>query len=255
MRTAPMRTARTPPATRPKPPERALAKPSPKPWYQHRVRLVVACALALLGIACAQPAPPPPAAAPEKPASTTVNPARIDRARDGLPDGYEVTPYTGSPAPFASWGLQESAVADPAQCATLGAPAVDPASARGWSASGAGGIVYAVVAGAAPEATPPSQLFGECAQWSVTAGRATATVTTRPGPAVDAAQTSAMSTAITIVVEGGTETRSHADTFVAYLGDHVCYIVVVTDPGSPHPGLAPEFGSDLLVETVSTLRG
>lgn len=215
------------------------------------MRPVVACALALFGVACAQPAPPPPPATPDKPASTAVNPARIDRARHSLPDGYEVATYSGSPAPFAAWGLQESAVADPAQCAALGAPAVDPVSARGWSASGAGGIVYAVVAGAAP--APP--LLEECARWTVTAGHAAATVTTRPGPDIDAAQTSAMSTAITIVVEGGTETRSHADTFVAHLGEHLCYVVVVTDPGSPHPGLPPDFGSDLLVETVSTLRG
>jgi hypothetical protein len=56
-------------------------------------------------------------------------------------------------------------------------------------------------------------------------------------------------------VEGGTETTSTASTFSAYLGDYAALITVVTDPGSPNPPLGQDFAADLLVETVSALRG
>jgi hypothetical protein len=62
-----------------------------------------------------------------------------------------------------------------------------------------------------------------------------------------------MSTAVTTVVEGGTETRSRADTFIAYLGGYVCFVLLVTDPGSPAP-LQPGFAAELLIEVVSALR-
>lgn len=185
----------------------------------------------------------------------TVNPARIDRARHDLPAGYEVTGYTGAPAPFAAWGFRDTAVADPVQCAALGAPAVDPATTKGWTASGPGGIVYAVVANAAPAAPLDPAVEAACGQWTVTSGPSTGTVAGLPGPDIAAADTVGMSTAVTTVVEGGTQTRSHADTFVAYLGEYVCFVAVVTDPGSLQPALEAGFASDLLAKTVSTLRG
>jgi hypothetical protein len=64
-----------------------------------------------------------------------------------------------------------------------------------------------------------------------------------------------LSAEVTTTVEGGTETRSQAETFVAYLGDHAAYVTVVTDPGSSAPSLGPGFASDLLVKTVAALRG
>ena len=211
--------------------------------------------LALGCAACAPQTEPTPAAASQAPVKLTINPARIDRARDALPSGYEVTGYSGTPAPFAAWGFRESAVSDPAQCATLGAPPVEPATARGWIASGPGGIVYAVVANATPQAAPDPAVVAACGQWTVTSGHTTGTVTGLPGPVIVAAETVGMSTAATTVVEGGTETRSHAETFVAYLDEYVCFVAVVTDPGSPQTALGPGFASDLLAETVSTLRG
>ena len=94
----------------------------------------------------------------------TVEPARIDRARHALPPGYEVAPYTGAPTPLAVWGLAGPVEAQPVQCVELAAPPVRPDSAQGWSASGPGGIVYAVVAAAAPaapvEAPPPAGGWG-----------------------------------------------------------------------------------------------
>jgi hypothetical protein len=211
--------------------------------------------LVSLCAACGQPAEPAPAPSSTQSRAVAINPARIDRARGELPVGYEVAGYTGPPAPIALWGFGDAAVSEPPQCRPLAAPAVDPATTKGWSASGPGGIVYAVVARSGDPLPPVPVLLAECAQWTVQSGHTAGTVATGPGPAVDAAQTIAMSTAATTVVEGGTETRSHAETFVAYLGDYVCFVALVTDPGSPYPTLDAGFAADLLTAAVSALRG
>jgi hypothetical protein len=182
-----------------------------------------------------------------------ANPALIERVRSELPQGFEVTGYSGPPAPLAVWGMGAATAAEPPQCLTLAAPAADAASAKGWSASGPGGIVYAVVAGA-HGGPPDPALLAECAKWTVESAHTTATVTARPGPAIDAAQTVALSTAATTTVEGGTQTRSQADTFVAYLGDHLCFVALVTDPGSAYPSLDAGFAARLLAAAVSALR-
>jgi Domain of unknown function (DUF5642) len=215
---------------------------------------MLVCALTLMSAACGQPSESVPSPTATAPANLEVNPARIDRVREVLPDGYEVSNYRGPPVPFALWGFRDPPVSDPVQCAVLGAPAVDAATAKGWSASGPGGIVYAVVADAA-SGPPDPALLAECGRWTAVSGRTTGTVTGIPGPAVDAAETVGMTTTAVTVVEGGTETRSRTETFVAHLGRHLCFVAVVTDPGSPLPALGPGFASDLLAETVSTLRG
>lgn len=218
---------------------------------------MVVGALALACVACGSGPASEPATEPTSsaPADLTVDPARIDRARAALPDGYEVSGYTGPPAPFPIWGFRDAPVSDPAQCAVLGAPTVDAATARGWSASGPGGIVYTVVADSASAAAPDPALLADCAQWTASSGRTTGMVTALAAPEIDAADTIGMSAAVVTVVEGGTQTRSQAETFVAYLDRYLCFVAVVTDPGSPDPTLGPEFAADLLVETVSTLRG
>jgi hypothetical protein len=182
-----------------------------------------------------------------------VNPARIERVRVDLPSGYEVAPLAGRAAPFAFWGFGPGWTADPPRCLALADPVADAATTRGWSASGAGGIVYAVVAGSA--ATLDRSLIDECGQWTVSAGRTSGSVTSVAAPAIDGAATVGLSTTATTVVEGGTETHSHVDTFTAYLGDYVAFITVVTDPGSPNPALGQDFAAELLVKTVSALRG
>ena len=93
-----------------------------------------------------------------------------------------------------------------------------------------------------------------CQSWTATAGHTSATVRELPAPALEAAHTVGMATAATTVVEGGTETRADADTFVARLGQFVCFVALVTDPGSAYPRLDAAFAADLLVETVSALR-
>ena len=89
----------------------------------------------------------------------------------------------------------------------------------------------------------------------MSAGHTSGTVAFAAAPAIDGAATVGLSTTTTTVVEGGTETHSHADTFTAYLGDYVAFVTVVSDPGSPNPPLGQDFAADLLVKTVSALRG
>ena len=182
-----------------------------------------------------------------------MNPARIERVRTELPSGYEMAALAGRAAPVAFWGLGPDWTADPLRCGALADPVADAATTRGWSASGAGGIVYAMVAGS--NATLDPSLNVECEQWTVSAGHTSGSVTLVAAPAIDGAATVGLSTATTTVVEGGTETHSHADTFTAYLGDYVAFITVVTDPGSPNPALGQDFAAKLLAKTVSALRG
>ena len=89
--------------------------------------------------------------------SAQVNPARIERVRTELPSGYEVAGLSGRAAPVAFWGLRPDWIADPQRCGALADPVAGGAATRGWSASGAGGIVYAMVA-ASGAALDPSRV-------------------------------------------------------------------------------------------------
>jgi hypothetical protein len=137
----------------------------------------------------------------------------------------------------------------------LADPVVEVETTRGWSGSGPGGIVYAVVA-RSPQSVPMDPaVLAECGQWTVSGGRTSGSVTLTAGPAIDAATTIALSTASTTVVEGGTETHSHAETVTADLDGYVAFVSVVTDPGSSNPQLGQDFAATLLVKTVAQLRG
>jgi len=222
-------------------------------WYQRGVRLFGSFAvLVLFTAACAQsPSSAPSTATPAS--STRVNPARIERVRAELPSGYEVAALSGLAAPVAFWGLGPGWTADPPRCGVLADPVTDAATTRGWSASGAGGIVYAVVVGSTAMLDP--SLIDECGRWTVSGGHTGGSVTFVAAPAIVGAATVGLSTTTTTVVEGGTETHSHADTFTAYLAGYVAFITVVSDPGSPNPSLGQDFAAELLVKTVSALRG
>ncbi|OFB44759.1 hypothetical protein BA059_02225 [Mycolicibacterium sp. (ex Dasyatis americana)] len=185
--------------------------------------------------------------------SVTVNPARIERVRQDLPPGYEVVSIAPEATPISLWGFGQDWTADPEECGQLAAREVEPT--RGWSASGPGGIVYAGVSKLGP-GVPADRDDPPCEQWSVSGGHSVGTVTAVAAPPIEDAETAGMSTAVTTIVEGGTETRSHADTFTADLADgYYVFVSVVTDPGSPNPRLEPAFASGLLVKTVSALRG
>jgi hypothetical protein len=214
-------------------------------------------AIAVLSAACAHGGTP--ASAPSSslaPPSIRVNPVNIERVRGDLPGGYEVADIRGAGAPLAFWGFSPDWVADPPQCGALAIPVANGATTKGWSGSGPGGIVYAVVTG-----TPPAQVnldpvvIAECGQWTLAAGHSTGTVSLVAAPQIDGAATVGMATATTTTVEGGTETSSQARTYSAYLGDYVAFVTVVTDPGSPNPPLSQDFAAALLVKTVAALRG
>lgn len=219
------------------------------------MRHFAAVAAAVLCLAaCAAPAEAPPAVtASSAPAAAVVNPARVDRVRAELPAGYEVADLTDRPAPVALWGFGPGWTADPAQCGALADPALDTASLRGWSASGGGGIVYTFAADGA--VAPDQALVDGCARWTLTAGPTSGTVSRLDAPVVDGASTLAMAADMVTTVEGGTATRSHADTACAYVDGHVVVVAVVTDPGSVQTPLDSGFAAALLTKTVAALRG
>jgi hypothetical protein len=215
-------------------------------------------ALSLWVAACGQPRGAASSAPPTTSSSklAVVNPGYVARTRGELPTGYEVAEFSGRPVPAGLWGFGPGWAADPPHCDALANPVVDAVTARAWSGSGPGGIVYAVVAGSPPNpVTLDPSLVADCGQWTLAAGHTSGNVRLVAAPAIDGAATVGMTTASTTVVEGGTETHSHADTFMAYLGAYVAFVAVVTDPGSPNPPLGQDFAAALLVKTVSALRG
>jgi hypothetical protein len=219
------------------------------------MRLPAAAAVLLL-VGCARPSGPPPA--PSVNASAHhVDPASIRRVRRELPPGYEVAPVTNVGAPEDIWGIGPAGVANPPRCAALADPAGGHGQrAQGISGSGPGGTVYAMIA-AAP--TGPAALdhtvVAQCRQWRMTGRRATARVGLVEAPHIEAAETLGMTVEIVTSVEGGNEIASQASTFTAYLGDYYAFTTLISDPGSPHTPLTPEFAADLLVKTVSAVRG
>jgi hypothetical protein len=220
------------------------------------VRVFAACAAAALCAACGASDAPRPATGSPEPSSrpSAINLADVARVRGDLPAGYEIADLVGRAAPLAFWGFGPQWVADPPQCGALSDPPVDGATIRGWSGSGQGGIVYVVAAVTGDTVVDPAVL-GECGTSTLTAGHTSGTVTTVEAPAIDAATTLGLRTETTTVVEGGTETHSHADTFTAYFEGYTAYVTVVTDPGSSGPLLDADFAAALLVKTVAALRG
>ncbi|KUI26727.1 hypothetical protein AU196_18000 [Mycobacterium sp. IS-1742] len=215
-------------------------------------RFAVVVAVAVSVSSCGQPPPPPPAPSATE-AAGPIDPSRMNRARYELPPGYEVSDLQGRVAPLAQWGYGPNWSADPPQCGALAEPPVDPATVRGFSASGDGGIVYAVAADGAMPVDPV--LLDECGQWTLAAGPTSGAVRGTDPPPVPGVAGFGMVADTVTVVEGGTETRSHAETFVAAEGERLVYVTVVTDPGSPSPALDGEFAADLLTRTVAALRG
>ncbi|ORB12993.1 hypothetical protein BST37_14885 [Mycobacterium noviomagense] len=183
-----------------------------------------------------------------------VNPANIKRVARELPGGYEVTGLAAAAVPASVWGLGTDFTAHPAQCASL----ADPVHGRnetgqGLSGSGSGGIVYAAVASA--PANVDAAVITQCRQWTMATQHASAAVHLVEPPHIDGIQTVGMASETTTSVEGGTQIASQAQTFAAYLGDYYAYTILITDPGSVHSPLPPQFVADLLVKTVSALRG
>lgn len=219
---------------------------------------VLASALAVAGTACAHSHAPKPSTAPSTSApGTAVNPANIKRVVRQLPPNYEVT--TGIPSgvsPRSIWSLEADAAAKPAQCATLADPGNGrDQSAQGLSASGAGGVVDAVVVALPGPVDLDRDVVAACRQWTMAAERTTASIRLTDPPHIDGADTVGMVVDTKSSVESGTEIDSRVYTFIAYLGNYYAFTTLTTDPGSALPALPPQFAADLLVKTVSTLRG
>ena len=210
------------------------------------------CLGAVLVVTGCGPSPPAtPTSSSATQSSGAVNPAAVARVRSELPPGYEVGNLADHAAPASFWGLKPQWTAEPAQCGALADPGAGT-PVRGWSASGPGGIVYALVAGPGATGAAPDG----CAAWTLTGGRTSAAVQAVAPPAIADTPTTAMSTVAITVVEGGTETRSHADTVNAYLDSgYVASVTVVTDPGSALPALGPDVAARLLAQTVTAVRG
>ncbi|WP_369804243.1 DUF5642 family protein [Mycobacterium sp. GA-2829] len=182
----------------------------------------------------------PPPAAPE---TESINATETTPVVRGL---------GGRVAPLAQWGYGLNWSADPPQCGVLADPPVEPSTVRGWSASGGGGIVYVLAAGGAAPVDPA--VLDECREWTMAAGPTTGGVRLVDPPSLTGMTGVGMAADTVTVVEGGTETRSHAETFVVHEGAHLVAVTVVTDPGSAHPALDGDFATDLLTRTVAALR-
>ncbi len=188
--------------------------------------------------------------------NTAVNPANIKRVVRELPPNYEVT--TGIPSgasPRVIWSLEADARAKPPQCATLADPGNGrDQSAQGFSGSGAGGIVDAVVVALPGPVDLDQGVVAACGRWTMIDGHTTASVRLIDAPHIDGVATLGMVADTKSSVESGTEIDSRAYTFTAYLGNYYAFTTLITDPGSALPALPPQFAADLLVKTVSTLR-
>jgi len=222
----------------------------------------------LVAVAACSGSPAPHSGAPPGSASpahvAAVNPANIKKVVRELPPGYEVS--TGIPSaasPRVMWGLAADATAKPAQCAALANPGDGrDQSAQGVSGSGSGGIVNVVLVGfpmqpglSHSDLAPDRDAVATCGQWTMTAAHTTVSIRLIDPPHIDGADTLGMMADIKTAVESGTEIDSRAYTFTACLGDYYAFTTVTTDPGSVLPTLTAQFAADLLVKTVSTLRG
>src|SRR6201995_1410307 len=220
------------------------------------MRLWAAAIVVPLLAACAQPSQHAPALSGGA-AARHIDPANIRRVRPPIPPGYEVTAVSGVIAPPGLGCLGGAGVATPPRCAALADPTGGHGqSPQGISGSGAGGTVYAVVVAAPTGPLALNQsLVVQCRQWSMTGRRASARVHLVDAPRIDGAETLGMAAEIVTSVEGGNEIGSRASTFTAYLGDYYAFTTLISDPGSPDAALAPQFAADLLMKTVSALRG
>lgn len=213
-------------------------------------RVLTATALpaaVVMAVACGPqpPSPPPPSAAP------SINLADIEAVRSALPADYEIGDLDGPVSAASLWGFGTGWTADPPQCAALADPAPTDPDARGISASGPGGTVFILAAGAGGG---PPDAAGGCDAWTMRYGHTTAEVTRSAPPDVEDSRTLAWRAVARTVVESGSATLTDAATTIAYLDAHVVVVIVVTDPGSTHPPLGSSFADGLLAAAVTALR-
>jgi hypothetical protein len=201
----------------------------------------------LTSVACGESAPPPHPTTQSR--VVVANSAGIDKVRTQLPKGYEIAPLPKPALPATFWGMPPHWTSEPAPCGVL--PTSDGGEIRGWSASGAGGIIYAT---AGPALAPPAELLNSCPEWTLTADHAVAAISRSAPPPIADAQTLALAVEVSSRVENGAKTQSQAMTSVAYLDNLAVSVTVVTDPGASGPVLPPEFPATLLAAAVRAVR-
>ena len=186
-----------------------------------------------------------------------VSPARIDRVRQDLPPGYEVVGSTREPPRYRSGGFGPDWTADPRGMRRAGRSGGRCRDDTRLVRFGVGGIVYAVVTRRRRRKCRSNPaLIAECGsgRWRPGTRR-----NRHSGRGSDRRRCgdAGMATDATTVVEGGTETRSHADTFTA---DPNGRATSRSSPSSPTqarriPRSTASSPPTLLVKTVSALRG
>jgi Domain of unknown function (DUF5642) len=219
------------------------------------MRVFASCIAVALCAACGQATAPESSSSAPAPSTSvvfSVTPANVLRARTTLPPDYELSALPADATPTALWGIGQNWTSEPPDCAGTVTPIAADIPVNGWSASGPGGIVY-VVAAEADVGTGPA-IPADCLPWTMFTDHTDAVMAFADAPVIAGATTLGLTTDLTSKVEAGTETHSRAETFVAYLGAYVAYVVIVTDPGASGPPLDPGFASNLLVETVSAIR-
>jgi hypothetical protein len=184
---------------------------------------------------------------------TAVNPANIKRLRSALPSDYEIAEVRGPTSVAAQWGFGQGWTIDPAHCAALVDPSPNDPATQGFSASGPGGIVYAVVAQHGPAG--PAPVAGECGHWTMTFGHTTGTFELGDSPSTQGASTVVAHGLTRTAVESGTETHTQINAAYAYLAGYVVAISLITDPGSGHRPLDPGFVTELVGRAAAELRG
>ena len=208
----------------------------------------VVCAMTM-SAACGSPPKHP---VPQTSSSSTLSPAGISRVRAALPAGYEIGDLEGPVSAAGLWGFGAGWVADPPPCMPLADPAPTDRAARGLSASGRGGTIFVLVAAA--DGPPRPDVLSECGGWTMAFGHTIAEVTRTRNPSIAGADTLAWQAVARTVVESGNATITHTSGAVAYFDHHVAVVILVTDPGSPHPPLDPGFATGLLATAVTELR-
>lgn len=196
------------------------------------------------------------------PGGQSVNLANIKRIRSLLPAGYEISEVPGPVSVASGWGFGAGWSAAPEVCGRLVDPAPTDASAQGFAASGAGGIVYVMVSGVDPVSP---EAIDQCRQWTMKFGHTTGTFEVSDTPEIDAVRDMAGDTVtsdtVTIrgltrtSVESGTETHTQIAAAYTYVDGHVIVVSLITDPGSGHPALSPDFATELLTKATAVLRG
>ena len=152
-------------------------------WYQDDVRVFAAGVAVALCAACGQPTRLPRVRRSRSPTPSTSRTSR--GCGPTCPRDTRSPISSGVSSPLAFWGFEPQWSADPPQCGALAdlGPGAEPV--HGWSASGAGGIVYVVVVDDAGEAGSRRRSSNRARVWTLSAGHTSGTRHVVASPTID----------------------------------------------------------------------